>query len=667
MTDQQSPAPARSRTVAGRWRLRHWRLRTKLLAVLVVPLLLAGALGTARVVASAQDAADLDALVGRVEAGQRVAELVDALQDERVAATASVAAGRAGDRAALSERMRRVDGAAVLVTAAAPDAFGATVADVEAAARVRLGDLAALRRAVTGTAFPAERVEAAYTAVIASLLALERSVLTSSQPTLLRPAADAVLVADVQEQVQRQHAVLLAVLLSGSATTAQRNAVRDTEAGLAAAGAQLDATALPATRERFATTVAGADVDNRERIAQGSLVALADATPLPAAAPDWDTAAGRTAALVEQVETASLQDLAASGAQLAASARAAALRDGILVVVLVALAMLLLALVARSLLVPLRALRASAFDIARRRLPARITQMSVVGGREPPLDVEPVGVDTHEEIGEVARAFDAIHASAVRLAAEQAMLRHRVNDVFVTLSRRSQALVRHQLELIDRLERGAWHPEQLDELRRLDHLAARLRRHNENLLVLAGEPADEASVAGTAPVRDVLEAAVAEIELRRQVVAGGAPDVAVAGPAVAGVVHLLAELLDNATVFSPPDSVVSLDARATPGGDLVVEILDAGVGLASDELATINAQLTDPPVVDLTVTRRMGLFVVGSLAQRHGIRVALRSVATGPGVLATVTLPRTLLRDADADADPDRRRSPDRTNGTLVQ
>jgi signal transduction histidine kinase len=648
VTDRPSWAPARGRTGAGRWRLRHWPLRTKLLAVLVVPLLLAGVLGTARVVASAQDAADLDALVGRVVAGQRVADLVDALQDERVAATAFVAAGRTGDRAGLAERMRRVDAAATLVTAAAPDAFGPAVADVEAAARVRLGDLAALRRAVTGTAFPAERVEAAYTSVVAVLLALERGVLSSSQPSLLRPAADAVLVAEEKEQVQRQHAVLSAVLLSGAATTAQRDALRDTEAGLTATSAQLDATALTATRDRLATTVAGADVDDRERVAQGALVALAAGTPVPAAAPEWDAAAGRTAALVRQVESASLQDLAASGADLAATARAAALRDGVVVAVLVALAMLLLALVARSLLVPLRALRASAFDIARRTLPARITQMTVLGGREPSLDVEPVGVHTHEEIGEVARAFDAIHASAVRLAAEQAMLRQRVNDVFVTLSRRSQTLVRRQLELVERLERTAWQPDQLDELHRLDHLANRLRRHNENLLVLAGEPSDDAFVEGAAPVADVLAAAVAEIELRRQVVVGGSPDVAVAGPAVADLVHLLAELLDNATIFSPPDATVSLGARTAADGGLAVEILDGGVGMADGELATINAQLADPPLVDLTVSRRMGLFVVGSLARRHGVGVALRAVPTGAGVLATVTLPQALLRVPDA-------------------
>ena len=442
-------------------------------------------------------------------------------------------------------------------------------------------------------------------------------------------------VAAAKEQVRRQHATVAAVLIGGP-TTALLEAARS------AALADLGTAASPSLRERWAATVAGAEVDARQRIEQRVLTAMTRGEPLPTAqAGEWDRAAGRTAALIRDVEVAGQQQLATDGAALAASARAGAVRDGVLVALLVLLTVAVVVVVARSLLVPLRTLRGSAFQIARSRLPATIAGMTAVDGRIPDVRVKPIGVDTHEEIGEVARAFDAVHAAAVQLAGEQALLRRSVNDIFASLARRGQNLIGRQLAVLDRLEQRERDPEHRDGLFELEHLATRMRRNTENLLVLAGEA--QPRVAPDTDVRELAAAAVAEIELHGMVAVGPLPDVEVRGAVVADLGHLLAELLENATTFAPLDAKVLLDARIRSDDTLIVEIVDEGFGMPSAELAKLNAQLAEAPLFDPAVSRRMGLFVVARLAQRHGIAVVLRARHGGRGLVAGVAVPAALL------------------------
>ena len=175
------------------------------------------------------------------------------------------------------------------------------------------------------------------------------------------------------------------------------------------------------------------------------------------------------------------------------------------------------------------------------------------GGTVPDVNVTPVPVHTREEVGEVARAFDAVHAQAVRLAAEQATLQNTVNSMFVNLSRRSQSLVDRQLQLIEELESNEQDPDQLASLFRLDHLATRMRRNSENLLVLAGTDLAKRTTHHV-PVVDVLQAAVSEVEQYERVTVEHPPAVAVVGRAANDLQHLLSELLDNATSFSPPET-----------------------------------------------------------------------------------------------------------------
>jgi hypothetical protein len=253
------------------------------------------------------------------------------------------------------------------------------------------------------------------------------------------------------------------------------------------------------------------------------------------------------------------------------------------------------------------------------------------------VGVAPIAVDSVDEIGEVARAFDQVHREAVRLAANEAGLRGNVNAMFVNLSRRSQSLVERQIRLIDDLEQGEQDSERLANLFAMDHLATRMRRNSENLLVLAGH---EVSRRWSGPVGlvDVLRAAVSEIEQYERVGLNVQPGIAVRGQAVNDVVHLLAELVENATSFSAAGTPVAVAGHLLNSGGVLLDITDQGVGMGAEEMAHANWRLDNPPVVDVAVSRRMGLFVVARLAARHGIRVRLRPATMG-GLTALVWLP----------------------------
>ena len=241
----------------------------------------------------------------------------------------------------------------------------------------------------------------------------------------------------------------------------------------------------------------------------------------------------------------------------------------------------------------------------------------------------------------MARAFDQVHREAVRLAADEAMLRGNLNAMFVNLSRRSQSLIERQLSLIDNLEQTEQDADRLSSLFRLDHLATRMRRNSENLLVLAGHEAASRRWSQPVPLVDVLRAAISEIEQYERVVLNVQPGIQVVGQAVNDVVHLVAEIVENATTFSPEDTQVYVTGQPLTSGGVLLDITDNGVGISEQEMAHANWRLDNPPVVDVAVSRRMGLFVVGRLAARHGVRVRLRHAQSG-GLTALIWLPESV-------------------------
>ncbi|MFI6075308.1 nitrate- and nitrite sensing domain-containing protein [Actinoplanes sp. NPDC051343] len=320
----------------------------------------------------------------------------------------------------------------------------------------------------------------------------------------------------------------------------------------------------------------------------------------------------------------------------------------------VLLGMLLLAilfawLVARSMARSLRELRQGALSVAQFGLPHAVERLRdpALSGSLTPAQVadqiaEPLPVRSRDEFGQVTEAFNAVHLEAVRTAAEQAALRGSVATMFVNLARRSQILVDRLIGHLDRLERGEEDPDRLAELFQLDHLATRMRRNDENLLVLAGADSTRVQREAAALI-DVLRAAQSEVEHYTRIEFGIIDrDIEVSAHAVNDMVHLVAELFDNATAFSPPNSTVIVEARRLGDGALL-SVEDRGIGISRDQLNDLNERLANPPMVDVAVSRMMGLVVVARLANRHAVKVELRPADTERGTIAEVGLPSSVL------------------------
>ncbi|BBX74706.1 sensor histidine kinase [Mycobacterium shinjukuense] len=361
-----------------------------------------------------------------------------------------------------------------------------------------------------------------------------------------------------------------------------------------------------------------------------------------------------TKGIAEQVITDTTNSVPKALHGQASAARDATLRDAAVVAGVIAIALVIVLVVARALVGPLRVLRDGALKVAHTDLEGEIAAVRAGGEPSP----QPLAVYTTEEIGQVAHAVDELHTHALLLAGDEARLRSLVNDMFETLSRRSRSLVDQQLALIDRLERHEQDPDRLDSLFRLDHLAARLRRNSANLLVLAG-----ARVSGDhrepVALSTVINAAVSEVEDYRRVDIAGLPDCTVTGAAAGGVIHLLAELIDNALRYSPPTTRVRVSAVRGSEGGVLLRVADSGLGMTEADRRIANMRLQHGGgEVTPDNARHMGLFVVGRLASRHGIRVGLRGPATGEagtGTTAEVYLPAAVLVGAAAAQPPNPR------------
>jgi signal transduction histidine kinase len=294
---------------------------------------------------------------------------------------------------------------------------------------------------------------------------------------------------------------------------------------------------------------------------------------------------------------------------------------------------------ARRMLRQLERLRDAARQLADERLPSVVARLSRgesvdVATEAPPLEFG------NDEIGQVGQAFNAVQETALLAAVEQADLRRSVRDVFLSIARRSQSLVHRQLTLLDGMERREGDAVKLDELFRVDHLATRMRRNAENLIVLAGSSPGR-MWRRTVPMVDIVRGAVAEVEDYARVTVYPIGPVDLAGRAVSDVIHLLAELVENALSFSPPHTEVHIKGQLV-GAGYVLEVEDRGLGIAEDELAELNQRIASHPDFNLTSAARLGLFVVSRLAERHGIKVRLKESAYG-GTMAVVLIPRGLV------------------------
>ncbi|MDD7919742.1 nitrate- and nitrite sensing domain-containing protein [Actinomycetospora callitridis] len=643
--DPRDGRPGPDGPAGGDWTerlaLRNWSLPVKLTAVLLVPTLFVLTLGVLRIMEQTRDAAEFDGVQQAVALEDGTARVMGSLADERSAAAVYVAAGRAGGSGPVEERigatrdatseLRRSSGLADSLDEQTRTSFDQ--ADAE------LDQLDRLRDDVIDGRVDAAGAIARYTEVVDTLEIFDRSLSReAADPSVAGLASGLYSLSVVREEDAYVQAVVAAGIAAGRIDAPSIDQARNATLRRSIAVDDFRS-AVGTDNAGLADAVVGPDVDNRDLLAQVVLGRGAAGLPLQVSGPDWERASSavedRDAATSEQLrgqlqeQAGALQQAARNGAGVASVILLLALMAGAAVVFFVT----------RSLLRPLRLLRRSALDVAERRLPQAVR--SLREGEAPDTTIVPTPITTREEIGQVARAFDQVHEQAVRLAAEQAGLRSAFNSIFVNLSRRSQALVERQLRLIEQLENSEEDPEALSNLFQLDHLATRMRRNSENLLVLSGT---DLSRRGSRPVPlvDVLRAAASEVEQYQRIDLAPPPSAQLLGRTASDVVHLVAELLENATTFSAPDTRVRVQAKQNGDGSLLVEIIDSGVGMSEEDLHDANVRLDSPPTVDVSASRRMGLFVVGRLATRHGITVSLRNREDG-GVAATALVPASAV------------------------
>jgi signal transduction histidine kinase len=639
---------------------RNWRLLVKLAAVLVVPALLAVGLGVVQIhgdVARANSYADMQRLV--TMRGE-LRSLLEALQMERTMSVERLEGSVPVVPSALRQQTQRVDRARTAVTGTGEQEV--SVAGV-AANRYRdafglLTRLPALRAQVASDHITSWTALNNYGTIINGVLNLDQALASGfGAPQLSRQAATLYDLEGVEEQIHLQHVLLLQAADRGHPMTPTLSkALQESDVRLRDKLADFRTVATSTELGDYQRTVTGPAVSRRAHAVSAALASGAQQnapTSLPISPGKWNRDSETTGMLVDKVADGVLQTLRTTSAKLQDQTSNQA---GVASVILFAVLLLALAIgfgIGRHLLRSLTVLRTTALDVAEHRLPAAV--VGIREGQVADTAVDVVPVHTTEEFGQLARAFDTVHSQAVRLAAEQAALRGDLRNTLVNLSRRSQSLVDRLLLMMEHLERHEEDPDQLASLFTLDHLATRMRRNNENMMVLCGSTLVRTSHQHAA-LDSVLRGAVSEIEHYQRVLVQSSPPVNVIGYAAGDLGRLVAELLDNATAFSPPHTQVAIRSTREPDGSVLIEIQDEGIGMSESDLALANQRVAADAALDTPASRQLGLFVVGRLASRHGIAVNLRS---RPGVrgLRTRVLVSAKLVTTQALAHPDQPRT----------
>jgi len=362
-------------------------------------------------------------------------------------------------------------------------------------------------------------------------------------------------------------------------------------------------------------------------------------SPPPVLPQQWEAAVGGVAAGLSKAGTQASNQITAQASTNSHNTYLELILAGGLGLLAVILSIFVSLVVGRGLIRELAALRESALELAHKRLPDVVRRLAA--GQDVDLTADaPELPASSDEIGQVRQAFAAVQQTAVEAAVGQARLRQGISDIFRNLARRSQSLLHRQLALLDAMERRAREPEELEDLFRIDHLTTRMRRHAESLIILSGD-APARAWRRPVPFVDVLRAAVAEVEDYTRIKVTANTRAAITGPAVADVIHMIAELAENAVVFSPPNTPVLISGDIV-GRGFAVEIEDRGLGLSEERRAELNDLLENPPPFDLSGSDQLGLFVASQLARKYNIRISLRGSPYG-GTTAIVLIPITLV------------------------
>jgi len=391
----------------------------------------------------------------------------------------------------------------------------------------------------------------------------------------------------------------------------------------------------PSLRAGYAATTQSPAYQQYQAM-EGQIMASAGSGPIPVNATTWDADSGAVLGAMLNAESGISGQLSAISGSASSWLYTKAILAGGIGLLAVIVSVFLLVWFGRKVTDDLTGLYTSVRGMAEERLPRVVERLRRGDDVDVSAESPPPGTSGVVEISQIARSFGTVQEAAVAAAVEQARLRKGVNQVFLNISMRNQSLLHRQLGMLDAMERRTSEPGELADLFRLDHLTTRMRRHAESLIILSGSTPGR-GWRDPVPVVDVLRAAVAEVEDYVRVDVLSESRDLVAGNAVNDVIHLVAELVENATVFSPPNTRIEVRADRA-GAGLVAEIEDRGLGLSHEELADINTRLANPPEFDLANSEQLGLFVVSRLAARHSIKVSLRQSVYG-GTTAILLFP----------------------------
>ncbi|MEU6379705.1 nitrate- and nitrite sensing domain-containing protein [Streptomyces sp. NPDC046909] len=628
-------------------RFRGKSIRRKIVALLLVPLVSLAAIWGFATVLTGRAVAQLFTVSTTVEdLGYPTEDTVRVLQQERRQTLVYLADPRASDAlAALRETRTGTDDAIAKLRANAKDPDVRDGLDQDDEERLiavldAFDGVDSLRRSVEEGAVNRFQALDRYNHLVDPCYALLAALDGVDSVEMDKQARALVNVTRARELLSREDALLGSALVVGTLT---HDEIRDVSELIAQRTLMYDISlpVLPAAeRERYDRFWKNASTAAL-RSAEKTVVDSEPGKPRYISAKSWDATAGSVLD-----ELATLNDQAGDRYQdrvqpVAMDVIVKAAVAGVLGLVALLFSIFLSVRIGRGLIRDLRQLRLEAHEASGVRLPSVMRRLSAGEQVDVETEVPRLEFDKNE-MGEVGQALNTLQRAAVEAAVKQAELRAGVSEVFVNLARRSQVLLHKQLTLLDTMERRTEDTDELADLFRLDHLTTRMRRHAEGLVILSGA-APSRQWRKPVQLMDVVRAAVAEVEDYERIEVRRLPRVAVTGPAVADLTHLVAELLENATVFSPPHTAVQVLGERVANG-FTLEIHDRGLGMAADALLDANLRLAETPEFELSDTDRLGLFVVSRLAQRQNVRVSLQPSPYG-GTTAVVFIPVTLLTD----------------------
>ncbi|MEU5403773.1 nitrate- and nitrite sensing domain-containing protein [Streptomyces sp. NPDC005963] len=630
-------------------RFRGKSIRRKIVALMLVPLISLTALWGFATVLTGQEANHLlKASSVAEEVGEPVADALHDIQVERRATLVYLADRRAaGALPALREARVATDRAVARITrnAAKPEVREDLRSDTArrlTSFKEGLDGLIALRRSVESAAVSRGEALEFYNRIVDPGFSFLTTLQTLHDEEMERQGRGLVGLARAMELLSREDALIASALTAGKVSDKEVRQLSDFVANRKLYY-ELNLEAMPAKERevylrlwRSPQTQPLRDAEER-LIEEGSIREASEAE-----AKEWQAAANPVLDELRESAKASNERYQDRVGPAAYDVFILAGLAGVLGFLALLVSIIVSVRIGRDLIRDLTRLRKEAHEVSGVRLPSVMRRLAAG---------EPVDVETEaprleyekDEIGQAGQALNTLQRAAVEAAVRQAEMRRGVSEVFVNLARRNQVLLHRQLTLLDAMERRTEDTDELADLFRLDHLTTRMRRHAEGLVILSGA-APSRQWRKPIQLMDVVRAAVAEVEDYERIEVRRLPRIGVGGPAVADLTHLIAELLENATVFSPPHTAVQVHGERVANG-FTLEIHDRGLGMASDLLLDANLRLAETPEFELSDTDRLGLFVVSRLAQRQNVRVSLQPSPYG-GTTAIVFIPAALLTDA---------------------